>query len=394
MGSLAGPRERPEWFDPTIKGVLDRAGVVLAARGPRELEDVTAGLLGAELHRIIHEAHRGLWFDWWFEQLAEAAVARIRVEAGHHGAWQAPWWLLHGLTSIGSPALSAAVQTALGQARKELRREALQSQPEWLRLLPRIRATGEVWQVRDAYGARFAVIAGFSYPDGTDRSVFLFDIDACGLVELVHAGVFDDVEQAAAAWRARVGDAADHANPSPVETAEQLSCLVYCETGEEVIKGTEPRSVTDNWFRAPRRVHDLAQALRKRGMALPEARSLFRDIDTEPMTKAFTAWYRTTHGTEPDPEAVDALAGEWLEGALPGTQHTASPHRARYLLTLISDWIPEHPVTVAAKALLPDWVRWNGEQAGLPEPLINRAVAAAAGDPEPATDWHRDGESR
>ncbi len=161
-----------------------------------------------------------------------------------------------------------------------------------------------------------------------------------------------------------------------------------------MIKGTEARAVTDNWFRAPRRIHDLAQALRERGIALPQATPLFGDIDAEPAAEAFTAWHRTRYGTDPDPDAVDALAGEWLDGALPGTEHSASPHRARYLLTLISDWIPEHPVTVAAKALLPDWVRWNGEQVGLPEHLINRAVAAAAGDPELATDCHRNDGSR
>jgi hypothetical protein len=377
---LLGPRERPGWFDSSIAGVLDRADVVLATRGPRELEEATAGLLGAELHRAMHE-EQGLWLDWWFERLIELAVARIRVEAGRDGACQAPWWLLHGLTSLGPPALAAAAQTALGRARKHLAKDAYQSQPEWLRLLPRIRATGEVWQMRDVYGARFAVIAGFSYPDGTDRSVFLFDIDACGLVDLVQTGVFNDVQEAAASWRATVGDAADHATPAPVETADQLSYLVHCQTGEDMIKGTESRAVADNWFRARRRTHDLAQALRRRGIGLPEARNLFDDVDTEPMAQAFTAWYRTAHGTQPDPEAVDALAAEWLEGALPGTQHAASPHRARYLLSLISDWIPDHPITVAAKALLPEWVRWNGEQAGLPEHFISRAVAAAAEGP-------------
>jgi len=269
---------------------------------------------------------------------------------------------------------------------KELRGESAASQPEWLRQLPRITATGEVWEMRDAYGGRFAVIAGFSYPDETDPSVFLFDIDACGLVALVHAGVFDNVEQAAATWRTIVGDTGDDARPSPVETAEQLYCLVHCDTGEETLRGTEPRAVMDNWFRARRRIHDLADALQKRGMPLPEARSLFRDIDTEPMAKAFTAWHLTRHGVEPDLEAVDALAAEWLEGALPGTQHAASPHRAQYQLNLISDWIPEHPVTVAAEALLPEWVRWNGEQAGLPEHFIDRAVAVPAGSPRAAAD--------
>ena len=392
LGPLVGPQELPEWFDDSVTGVLDRSDAVLAARGPRELEEATAGLLGAELHRAINEEARGLRFDRWFEHLVEATLARIRVEAGRDGAWQAPWWLLHGLTSVGPPALAAAAQTAVGRARKVLAKDAYQSQPEWLRLLPRISATGEVWQMRDVYGARFAVIAGFSYPDATDRSVFLFDIDACGMVDLLHAGVFDDVEQAAASWRARVGDAADHATPGPVERTEQLSCLVHCDIGDGMIKGTESRAVTDNWFRARRRTHDLAQGLRRHGMALPAARSLFGDVDIEPMAEAFIAWHRRTYGTEPDPEAVDALAAEWLEGALPGTEHAASPHRARYLLTLIADWIAEDPVTVAAKALLPEWVRWNAEQAGLPEPFRSRAVAVAAGGPGPATDCCPDGE--
>ena len=41
------------------------------------------------------------------------------------------------------------------------------------------------------------------------------------------------------------------------------------------------------------------------------------------------------------------------------------------------DWLPEEPATVAAYELLPEWVRWNGEQAGVPGPLIERSVAVA-----------------
>jgi hypothetical protein len=388
LQSRLGQRQRPEWFDSSVKTVLDQADDVMAARGPRELEQATAELLGAELHRIVREERQGVWFSWWFEELTEAATARIREEAGHRdGAWEPLWRLLHGLTSIGSPALASIAQTALGRVKKELRGEvAVRQQPDWLRQLGRITATGEVWEMRDFYGARIALIAGFSYPNGVDPSVFLFDIDACGFVELAHAGVFDDVVQAATAWRAQVGETAQGAQPERVESAQRLLCLVHWDSGEEALKGIESQTVMDNWFRARRRTHDLAEALRKRGMPLPRAQSLYRELDTEPMAAAFTGWYVRRRGSEPDPEGVGALAEEWMEGTLPDTWHAASPHRVEFQLALINDWIPDNPITVAAKALFPEWVRWHGEQAGLPEHLVDRAVAVAAGGMRAASD--------
>lgn len=388
LQALRGSRQQPGWFEPSIKAVLDRAGVLMAARGPRELEQATAELLGAQLHRVLQEEREGMWFSWWFAELTEATAVRIREEAGgREGAWEPLWRLLHGLTSIGSPALRSAAQTALTDVKKKLRGvAAVREQPGWLRQLARIAATGEVWQMRDAYGARIAVIAGFSYPGGVDRSVFLFDIDACGFVEIVGAGVFDDVSQAATAWRAIVGETAQSAWPEPVETAERLCCLVHCDAGEDILRGHESRTVLDNWFRARRRLHDLADALQKRGMPLPVAQSLYHDLDTDSMAEAFTAWYARRHGSEPDPEAVGALAEEWMEGTLPETWHAVSPHRVEFQLALINDWIPDHPITIAAKELLPEWVRWHGEQAGLSEHLVDRAVAVATGDARAASD--------
>jgi hypothetical protein len=189
-----------------------------------------------------------MWFSWWFGELTEAATARIREEVGSQGnRWEPPWRLLHGLTSIGSPALQSTARRALGRAKKELRGDAaMRQQPDWLRQLARTMATGEVWEMRDAYGARIALIAEFSYPGGVDRSVFLFDVDACGFVEIVHAGVFDDVQQAATAWRAMVGDTAEDARPERVETADRLLCLVHCDSGEEILRGTQSRTVLDN----------------------------------------------------------------------------------------------------------------------------------------------------
>jgi hypothetical protein len=387
MNSLLGPPQQPAWFGSSTKAVLDRAGTVMVARGPRELEQATAELLGAELHRVLCEEREGLWFSWWFEELTEAATARIREVGSRDDAWEPAWRLLHGLTSIGSPALQSIARRALDRAKKELRGDAaVRRQPDWLRHLARITATGEVWEMRDAYGARIALIAGFSYPDGVDRSVFLFDVDACGFLEIVHAGVFDDVQQAATAWRALVGDTAEDARPERVETAERLLCLVHCDSGEEILRGNESRTVLDNWFRTRRRIHDLADALRKRGTPLPRARSLYHDLDTDPMAAAFTGWHLQRHGSEPDLEAVGALAQEWMEGTLPDTWHAVSPHRVEFQLALINDWIPDDPITIAAKALLPEWLRWHGEQADLPPHLIDRAIAVATGDIRAAPD--------
>jgi hypothetical protein len=44
---------------------------------------------------------------------------------------------------------------------------------------------------------------------------------------------------------------------------------------------------------------------------------------------------------------------------------------------LIHDWKPDHPVTAAAHALFPDWVRFLAGRGGCPEALAGRAAKAA-----------------
>lgn len=384
---LGGERRPPDWFDSSIKTVLDRASVLVAAQGPRELEQATCEILGSELHRVLHTYQSDLWFGWWFKELVDAAAARAREEREQpNGAWPAPLRLLHGMTSIGGHELQAAALTAVSRVKKDLRREfKARPQPPWLGQLSKIRATGQVWKMRDAYGTRFALIAGYSYPGGSDPSVFLFDIDACGFVRLAHAGVFDDLHEAATAWRTLVGDPANGVQPNPVDTADGLYPLVYCHY-DDMIMGDEPLNVMENWFRASRRKRDLIDALGKRGILWPPAPSLFEDIDPESMATEFVDWYTQRHGTKPEWDVVYAIAEEWMEGKLPETWYGASPHRAEFQLTLINDWVPDDPVTMGAKALLPEWVRWLGEQADLPQPLIDRAVAVAAGGPRTPSD--------
>jgi hypothetical protein len=382
--SLTGMgRQRPDWFGMSIGNVLDGADVVLAARGPRELEQATAELLGAEMHRAVHEEQQGLWFDRWLENLAEAAATRVReTVAKREDGWQAPWRLLRGMTSIAPTALRPALQNELDGVKSA----AMKQEPGWLKQLPRIIATGEVWTMRDVYGSRLALIAEFSYPDETDPSVFLFDIDVCGPATLASAGVFDDVAQAAVAWRTEIGETADAVPPKPVETSDQLRSLTHCDTGVGCLQGDETRNVMENWFRSRRRTQDLAAALRERGMPLPSAVSLYRDLDTREWDGKFTDWYLRRNGVKPDPDGVLALAEEWMEGTLPDAWHSVSPHRIEYQLALINDWIPEHPTTIAAKALFPEWVRWHAEEAELSQHFIDRALAVANGAPRQASD--------
>jgi hypothetical protein len=88
------------------------------------------------------------------------------------------------------------------------------------------------------------------------------------------------------------------------------------------------------------------------------------------MAKAFADWYARRNGREPSSEAVRWLAGDWVTGTLPGYENAVSPHRVRALLAYMDDdWLPEEPATATAYKLLPEWVRWSGEQADVPDLL-------------------------
>jgi hypothetical protein len=237
--------------------------------------------------------------------------------------------------------------------------------------------------MRDAYGTRFGVIATFTHVAAKEKMAYLFDIDASGFVALAGAGVFDDVDRAAAAWRAAVGDAAADVPVQPVDDVDDLMCLVHCDVGEEHITGDETREVLDNWFRAPRRIHDLALVLRKRGTPLPEVASLYHgiDADVDLMAAEFVAWFNAGHGGPPDADGAEAIAFQWIEGTLPETWYTVSPRRVEFQLGLLGDWIPDDPTTRAARQLLPEWVRWLGERSGQSAPFVDRSVAAVLSRP-------------
>jgi hypothetical protein len=384
----------PEWWQPSHERIIDASRGLLAATSPRALEQAVAELVGGEFYTALTEHRSGLRLDAWAMELTDRLVSRVTDTAGE-GDWPGLWWLLQGLASIGSYGLGAWVGEQAAKAAVSFPPRWQASQPAWLRSVTEIRATGEVVAMRDMYGTRFGVIAEYRYspgrtvppdahgrprsPEDSDSSWYLFDIDVSGSVVLAGAGVFDDADLAAQAWRDAVGVSAEGVTGSPL-TPDVLTCLAYFETEEHFIIGSESRTLMDNWFRAPRRISDLLGTLDKLGMPRPPYRSLYSDIDFEPMADAFTAWYSEHHGPLGD-EVAEALATEWLEGMLPGTEHAVSPRRSTYYRHLINDWL-EDPVTQEVLAVLPEWVRWNGEQSGVPAHLLDIAVKAAEADPQ------------
>lgn len=382
VGQPPWVREPPGWFAPAVKRVLDAADALLAAQGPRELEQATAVLLGGEFEHALRAEREGLWLRWWTQVLIDVGTGRVieALDAGDPG-WQPAMRLLHGLTSIVPADLLPAARSGLGRARKAARKQAGSSfatQPGWLATMHKPEPTGRVWRLVDSYGDRFGILTEVRYP-GEPSSVFLSDIDAASFTHLSGGGDFDNADDAVDAWRSSVGESAAGAAPVVVTDPGDLRCLAAAfsrSAAPETFFGDEQRPVLDNWLRARRRFDDLHRVFTSRGMHVPETMRRDRVIDTTEWVRDFAAWHADRHGHSPNTDAVDAVAHEWLEIVLPGTESAASPRRAHTFRELMGDWVDDD-VTHAARRLLPEWVRWCAEDTGVPAHLVEQAVSAA-----------------
>ncbi|MFC3449393.1 hypothetical protein [Amycolatopsis speibonae] len=354
------PVSFPHWFDEAIENIFNGISGLLVCETARDLEQATCALLGAELKRALDEEYDGLNLDRFFAALVGDVSVLSKTEPS-----EALWRFLHGLLAISAPGVVPMLRSSITRVKAASEPASLS---EWPTALRNIEATGEVWETRDVYGTRLAVIAAYSYP-----GVYLFDVDMSGLCAVADGGVYDDVEQAFEAWRKKIGDEAVDAAPRAVTDVGRLTGLVGCDF---MVIGDESPAALDNWYRAQRRFEDLEAALKKRKTPLPPRRSFFDDADPAEMARPFAAWHIERYGNEPDPVIVEDLAEEWMGGLVPDTRFSASPDRIRYYQDVIGDW-RDHPHRPVAQALLPKWVRWLGERAGLPSPLVEGMVVKA-----------------
>jgi hypothetical protein len=113
-------------------------------------------------------------------------------------------------------------------------------------------------------------------------------------------------------------------------------------------------------------------------------------------------WYVGQHADAPMPgkfrkqaaETAEFLLDAWgpHEHPAEATVYACSPHRVEMLARLVrDDYLPEEGNAVLA--LLPDWVQWCADRAGLPAALAAPALEAARAEAAtPVPDDHGPGD--
>jgi hypothetical protein len=331
--------------------LLDESGDLLAVTGPRQLEQATAEMLGAALstREVSH-----LRPDMVFRELVEVARDRVRSDiAGSNDTWRGPWWLLHGLASLGSfgdggyaAQQIAAVKVPAGE-------------PNWLGLLPGVSLTGDVYELRDTWGLEIGIIGEFAYPGG-DPHVYLLGLDASWDISITAAGVYDDVAAAETAWRSSLSAGETASEIQPI-TRNGLAILYGAEHCEEL---TGLDNLLTEHYRAERRIGDIVTKLGSR-RAKPS-----------PGTDAgeFMAWYRARRGSDPDEDLAVSLSEEWDLGLTPGTSDLMSPRRANGFYEYVLNMFVVEPAEL--DDMVPEWIRWRGEKTGTAPEVIETLIAA------------------
>lgn len=366
--------ERTAWWPVRIAEVIDAADDLPAARGPRELEQAAAELIGGVLHRTLAEEKMGFALLGWLSALIDAAAETPTAPR---------WYLLHGIAAMAPGELA-------GQARDRIEgmRASGLTGPAWLAATPGVEPTGEVHLLRDAYGSRFGLAMTCRYPEPAepDEHVYLLDVDACLMVaDTVDASVHDDLAAACDEWRRSVGVAAASAVPEPVDAELLADLLPRSYSTEPGVIGGESRRRMDNYYRILRRGDDLARVLAAAGRPLPSqsrwARSFASGTHVELHLADFVDWLSTFGPVPPDQEAAaEELAEVWFDGSLEEARLSCSPHRIRGLQNRIAIEWPDDGTTAQVAALLPQWTRWCALRTGLDAELAARAVAAAERD--------------
>ncbi|HET9080682.1 MAG TPA: hypothetical protein VFO01_09230 [Trebonia sp.] len=396
--SLAGGAPAMPWWAESHDRII-RA--FLAGPAPERLVDIETRacvVVGDEFYARLNSPDTGLAPAQWLRALIEEVGARLQAAIAAPAAeWPHLLAFLWGLSRI-SPSRDAspdfpdirfprqAAAACLATAAKAVADGGLsaaiplpddEDEDDWL--------PGEALLAQDAYGSRFLLAVPFtSEGDPTEAGHwYAWDIDACWLVTVVSAGVFESAEAALAEWRGAVGVTAAGAGLSRCRSgvaAWLLGPAVRTGALGEMFEGGEHRELIREYFRSRRRGQVVLDLLPDDGE--PAEPVIAPEIDTAP----FVDWYAGRHGDVPKPgkfRKVTAETAEFLLEAWGPNEHPAqesvyacSPHRIEMLGRLVrDDFLPKEGNAVLR--MLPDWVQWCADRTGLPGELAEPALEAA-----------------
>lgn len=390
--SLAGIADHRHELDEQRAAVAaEHAGALVpdlltltAGRDFARFEDELCARIGAltfTLANLPGEVHAspGDVFDALVTAAADTVREALGRQDGEPDAWRAPWTLLTALARTAVEPFEQRAQDAIGKLRRHRGAGVLPAQP------PAAEPTGPAQWTRDAYGSRFAVVAPFSAPDGTERW-YLWDVDTCfGEPFTVHSGYFAGPREALAEWTAAVGpEAAGDGELTPVDHPDLLSDLLPAELGIMRLGGEDAAQFAE-YHRAKRLAEELLARRPGSGSAADGPAQPPTVLDPAECTERFTARLAERTGRPLPPsqvEAAEVLVHDWLRNGIAELQATCSPHRVALFADMTRDFY-DAAFAQRMLGLLPDWISWLAGYLGLPDALAERCQPYAAGGRHP-----------
>ena len=346
-----------------------------------DIEALSGQIAGDEFYERLNAPGpgTGLTPAGWLQALAEAAIKAMGADFTADGKeWPKLWAFCCGLA--GEESLEELEAWADVIAERGLAPVPGIPVP-WYQPT----AGTDVLVARDAYGARFLLIAPFSDPSqpADPDHWYAWDIDWCADGLVVAAGAYGSTAEALAEWRVFAGPSAATAELAscPPELGIRLLDPALADSVQaESVLGDEPAEFLREIPRLSRRAGALTTSL---GHLLsdepfsPLAGSLDSAIED------FLDWHTEHADKSPDvrdgaAEALELLLAEWGPDVPPDERafYACSPHRIQACASILRDSYEPDWVN-RALSLLPDWTRWCASKTGLGAEAAERARAAA-----------------
>jgi hypothetical protein len=354
---------------------------VRAAEWPARLLDIEAlagQLAGDEFYERLNAPGPGTGFTpaGWVRALNQAALDAMAADLAEDGKeWVKLWAFCCGLADE--------------ETREKLEAEAGVIAGRGLAAVPGIPVpwykptpgAGPL-MARDAYGARFLLVAPFSAPGrpADPDHWYAWDLDWCAHGLVVAAGAYGSSAEALAEWRASAGSAASAAELAycpPELCARLLEEALPSSFQVASVFGNEPAGFLGEITRLSRRAGALAASM---GRLLASAPSGLAADSRDIAVEDFLGWHVGQSGGShaEAAEALDLLLAEWGPDVPPDEQAfwACSPHCIQACASILRDSYEPDWVN-AALSLLPAWTQWCTSKTSLDDKAAARALAAA-----------------